>query len=48
MKEQFLDIGNIIKGLACMKNIDEEFVPKFKFFQIKKSMIKTMGDDQEK
>ena len=31
-----------------MKNIDEEFVPKFKFFQIKKSIIKTMGDNQEK
>ena len=48
MKEQGLDIGMIIKGLSCMKNIDEEFVPKFKFFQIKKSEIKTMGDDAEK
>ena len=48
MKEKFLDIGFIIKGLSSMKGIDEEFVPKFRFFQIKKSVINTMGDNSEK
>ena len=32
MEEKVLDIGFIIKGLSSMKGIDEEFVPKFKFF----------------
>ena len=32
MKENFQDIGVVIKGLPCMKNIDDEYIPKFKFF----------------
>ena len=32
MEEKVLDIGFIIKGLSSMKGMDEEFVPKFKFF----------------
>ena len=48
MKEKFLDIGFIIKSLSSMKGIDEEFLPKFMFFQIKKSFINTMGDNSEK
>ena len=31
-----------------MKGIDEEFIPKFKFLQIKKSMIKSLEKGQEK
>jgi signal transduction histidine kinase len=35
------NIDVIIKNLPSMKNIDEEFIPKFKFIQIKKSYIKS-------
>lgn len=35
------DIDVVIRGLQSMKGIDDEYVPKFKFFQIKKSEIKT-------
>ena len=31
-----------------MKGIDEEYVPKFKFFQIKKSLIKSANNEDEK
>ena len=34
------NIDVIIKNLPSMKNIDEEYIPKFKFIQIKKSYIK--------
>ena len=30
-----------IKGLKCMEGIDEEFIPKFKFFKINKSIFKS-------
>ena len=40
MKEEVKDIGAIIRNLPSMKGIDEEYIPKFKFFQIKKSIIK--------
>ena len=40
MKEEVKDIGAIIRNLPSMKGIDDEYIPKFKFFQIKKSMIK--------
>jgi signal transduction histidine kinase len=36
-----LNIELIIKNLPSMANIDEEYIPKFKFIQIKKSYIKT-------
>jgi signal transduction histidine kinase len=35
------NIDVIIKNLPSMKNIDEEYIPKFKFIQIKKSYIKS-------
>ena len=34
------NLDNVIKGLSSMKNIDEEYIPKFKFFQIKRSFVK--------
>ena len=34
------NIDVIVKNLPSMKNIDEEYIPKFKFIQIKKSYIK--------
>jgi hypothetical protein len=36
------NIDLVIKGLQSMKNIDDEYIPKFKFFQVKKSVIKTL------
>ena len=35
------NIDVIIRNLPSMKNIDEEYIPKFKFIQIKKSYIKS-------
>jgi hypothetical protein len=35
------NIDQIIKGLPSMKGIDEQYIPKFKFIQIKKSQIKS-------
>ena len=35
------NIDKIIKNLQCMKGIDEEFIPKFKFFKINKSIVKS-------
>ena len=34
------NIDIIVKNLPSMKNMDEEYIPKFKFIQIKKSFIK--------
>ena len=48
MKEEVKDIGAIIKNLPSMKGIDDEYIPKFKFFQIKKSKLKISGDENEK
>ena len=48
MKEEVKDIGAIIRNLPSMKGIDDEYIPKFKFFQIKKSMIKIQGEENEK
>jgi hypothetical protein len=42
------NIDAIIKNLVCMRNIDEELIPKFKFFQVKKSAIKTSEDESDK
>ena len=33
------NLDNVIKGLTSMKNIDDEYIPKFKFFQIKRSFV---------
>ena len=38
------NIDQIIKNLSCMKGIDEEYIPKFKFFKINKSQVKGTGD----
>lgn len=40
------DIVKVIKNLQSMKDIDEEYVPKFKFFQIKKSKIKDISSSK--
>ena len=40
IKEENQVMNKLIKSLKCMWNIDEEFVPTFKFFQFKKSYIK--------
>ena len=39
------NIDVIIKGLPSMKNIDEEYIPKFKFVQVKKSYIRSYTSD---
>jgi hypothetical protein len=33
------NIEQIIKGLQAYESVEAEFIPKFKFFQIKKSQI---------
>jgi hypothetical protein len=38
----------IIKNLPSMKGIAEEFIPKFKFLQIKKSQVKSFSKEDEK
>jgi hypothetical protein len=35
------NLDNVIKNISAMKNIDDEYIPKFKFFQIKRSFIKS-------
>lgn len=40
------DIVKVIKNLQSMKDIDEEYIPKFKFFQIKKSKIKDISSSK--
>jgi signal transduction histidine kinase len=42
MVEDGKNIDKIIKGLPSMKGIDEQYIPKFKFIQIKKSQIKSL------
>ena len=42
------NIESIIRNLPCMRGIDEEFMPKFKFFKINKSKIKTLKNEEEK
>lgn len=42
------NIDVIIKNLPSMKNIDEEYIPKFKFIQIKKSYIKAYDGKQDR
>ena len=32
LKNNQFNLDAIIKGLKCMRNIDEEFIPTFKFF----------------
>jgi hypothetical protein len=37
------NIEMVIRGLQSMKGIDDEYLPKFKFFQIKKSLVKVFA-----
>ena len=46
MVDDSYDIGKIIKNLQSMKDIDEEYIPKFKFYQIKKSKIKDISSSK--
>ena len=39
---------NFIANLACMRDIDKEFLPEFKFIQIKKSTIRTPKNHKDK
>jgi signal transduction histidine kinase len=48
MVGQSKNLDLIIKNLPSMKGIDEEFIPKFKFLQVKKSMIKSFKKGSEK
>ena len=34
-----LQLQKAIKNLACMKSIEEAFIPTFRFFKINKSLI---------
>ena len=38
----------IIANLACMRDIDKDFLPEFKFIQIKKSSIRTPKGQKDK
>ena len=38
----------MIKNLPSMKNIDDEYIPKFKFFQIKRSHVKGVTEQDDK
>ena len=38
------NIDQTIKNLSCMRGIDEEFIPKFKFFKINKSLVRGAGE----
>jgi len=42
-----MNLDNVIKSLSCMRNIDEEFIPSFKFFQFKKSYIRDLEKKTE-
>jgi hypothetical protein len=39
-KDGDLDFDKVVKNLKCMRGIDEDFIPPFKYFQFKKSYIK--------
>ena len=34
---------SVLRNLACMKDIDEEFIPTFKFFKINKSKVEAVA-----
>ena len=40
MNDETKNLDQVIAGLKCMRGIDEEFIPKFKFFTFKKSLIR--------
>ena len=40
-------IERMLKNLKCMRGIDAEFMPTFKFFQFKKSNIRDCFSDEE-
>ena len=42
-----LELDRVIKKLKSMRNIDEDCISTFKFFQIKKSYVKSSNSDQE-
>ena len=42
------NLDMIIKNLPSMKNIDDEYIPKFKFFQIKRSHVKGLSKSDSK
>ena len=37
INDDSIQLAAVIKNLKCMRGIDEEFLPTFKFFQFKKS-----------
>ena len=47
MVEETSNLDLIIQNLKCMYGIDSEFVPSFKFFQFKKSIIRSSIGSQE-
>ena len=40
MNDESKNLDMIISGLKCMRGIDDDYIPKFKFFQFKKSLLK--------
>jgi len=46
MVEQNKNLDLIIKNLPSMRGIDDEYIPKFKFLQIKKSLIKSFNGEE--
>ena len=45
MVDQNKNLDVIIRNLPSMKGIDDEYIPKFKFLQIKKSLIKSFNGE---
>jgi hypothetical protein len=46
VQKQAKNIEAVIRELPSMKGIDDEYLPKFKYFQIKKSFVKTASDQK--
>ena len=48
MNQESSNLDAIIKNLKCMRGIEAEYIPSFKFFQFKKSKIKDRRNDYDK
>jgi hypothetical protein len=48
VKGAITDLDKVIRGLRCMKGIDDDYIPDFKFFQFKKSFVKDLTNDHER
>lgn len=42
------NLDKVIKNVRCLKGIQEDYIPTFKFFQFKKSFVKDINSDHER